>query len=174
MDFFDSVSSRHSIRAYKSTPVEEDKLNKILETANAAPSAGNLQAYEMVVVRDSATRQALVRAAWGQSFIAEAPVAIVFVANQRRSSAKYGDRGATLYCVQDATAAVCYAQLAATALGLATCWVGAFDTEAVAKCIGAGPTQIPVAVLPVGYAAETPYRTGRRNLKDIVHEERLA
>lgn len=86
-----------------------------------------------------------------------------------RSAAKYRQRGAGLYSVQDATIACAYAQLAATELGLGTVWVGAFDDDAVAKAVNAKPDWKPVAILPIGYAAEAPAATPRCNLTDLVH-----
>jgi nitroreductase len=170
MNVFETIKARQSVRAYQAKEIESDKLKAILTAANEAPSAGNLQAYEIHLVRDGKTKHALARAALGQDFIAQAPVALVFVANPVRAAARYGDRGEQLYAVQDATVAVAYAQLAATALGLATCWVGAFEDAEVSRVMNLPATQRPVAILPVGYAAETPRRTPRRALTDIVHE----
>lgn len=171
MDFFEAVKARHSIRAFQARPVEEEKLNRIIETANLAPSAGDLQAYEVVIVRDSKRKDELARAAGGQGFLAEAPVCLVFLAHPERSSRKYGERGSELYCLQDATIAASYAQLAATALGLGSTWVGAFDEGAVAKVVQASRGIRPVAILPVGYSAETPEITPRRPIGEIVSSE---
>jgi nitroreductase len=171
MDFFEAVKARHSIRAFQSRPVEEDKVNRIIETINLAPSAGDLQAHEIVVVKDSRRKNELVRAAGGQGFISEAPVCLVFLAYSERSSRKYGRRGSELYCLQDSTIATAYAQLAATALGLASTWVGAFDEEGVAKVVEAPKNKRPIAILPIGYAAETPDVTPRRRISEIVCSE---
>ncbi|MBI5395625.1 MAG: nitroreductase family protein [Verrucomicrobia bacterium] len=170
MDMFEAVKARQSVRAYQAKEIEPDKLQAILAAVNQAPSAGDLQAYEVYLVRDGETKRALAKAALGQDFIAQAPMALVFAANPARATARYGSRGEQLYCVQDATVAVAYAQLAATALGLATCWVGAFEDEEVTRIMKLPAGQRPVAILPVGYAAETPRRTPRRALTDIVHE----
>jgi len=170
MDFFELVVQRHSIRAYRPTPIEEEKLIRILETANRAPSAGNLQAYEIVVVRSQETKRALAAAALNQTFLAQAPVVLVFFANKSRSAAKYGRRGSELYALQDATIACAYAQLAATALGLATVWVGAFDDESVSQILHAPSDWRPAAILPIGYPAERPEPTPRRPLSSLVHE----
>ncbi|HOY58632.1 MAG TPA: nitroreductase family protein, partial [Verrucomicrobiota bacterium] len=70
--------------------------------------------------------------------------------------------------VQDASIAASYAQLAATGLGLATCWVGAFDESAVCRVLHLGTGERPVAMLPLGYAAEHPIPTPRRDLKEAV------
>ncbi len=170
MDFFELIRMRRSIRAYKQQPVEEEKIQAVLEAANQAPSAGNLQAYEIYLVRDRAVRLALARAALEQWFISEAPVALVFCTHAQRAAGRYGRRGVQLYALQDATVACTFAMLAAAALGLGTVWVGAFDDEAVRRAIGAPEAHRPVAILPLGYPAEQPAATGRRRLEDLVHE----
>ena len=131
MDFFELIKARRSVRIFTPAPVETDELNAILEAARIAPSAGNLQAYEIYLVQDEQQRQALVKAASGQEFISQAPVVLGFCANPGRAAVKYGKRGEQLYAVQDATIACTFAMLAATALGLASVWVGAFKVQAV-------------------------------------------
>jgi len=171
MEFFEVIKSRHSVRAFQSRDVEDEKLRTILNTANAAPSAGNLQAYEIVVVRDPQRKAALARAAYGQEFVAQAPVDLVFCANSMQSASKYGRRGAELYSVQDATISAAYSQLASVALGLGSVWVGAFDPEAVASTIRAPRGITPVAIISIGYPAEEPRATRRREIRDLVREE---
>jgi nitroreductase len=170
MEFFELVRARHSIRSFVERPVEPEKLQAILEAASRAPSAGNLQGYEIYAIRSCATINLLARAAAGQEFLARAPLALVFCAHPERSAAKYGQRGAALYCIQDATIACAYAQLAATALGLGSVWVGAFDDAAVRRALGACKELLPVAILPIGYAGERPEKTTRRPLGELVHE----
>ncbi len=169
MDFFEVIRTRRSIRRFKNRPVEEEKLNAVLEAANAAPSAGNLQAFEMYVVRNPAALMQLAGLLPPMEFFAEVPVVLVFCANPERSVIKYSDRGRTLYAVQDATIACTHAMLAATALGLASVWVGAFPEQAVAKSLALPAAYRPVALLPIGYPAETVEPRTRRALKDLVH-----
>jgi nitroreductase len=170
MEFFDALQARHSVRAYADAPVEEDKLVKLLEALNLAPSAGNLQAFEVYVITHADQRSELVVAASGQDFLAQAPVVLVFCAHAARSIGKYGQRGANLYCLQDATIACTYAMLAATALGLSTVWVGAFNEGEVSRIIDLPQAHRPVAMLPIGYAAEKPSIRGRRSQGDLVHK----
>jgi nitroreductase len=170
MDFFELTRARRSIRAYKPRPVEEDKLRRILEAANQAPSAGNLQAYMILVVRDAASRLALSRASLNQESLVQAPVVLAFFAHPRASSAKYKNRGVELYSVQDATIACAYAQLAATELGLGTVWIGAFEDAAVSQALKAKSDWRPVALLPIGYPAESPAPTPRRALAELAKE----
>lgn len=169
MEFLDVLQRRHSTRAYTAHPIEPEKRLVILNAANRAPSAGDLQAYEIYAVSNRAALKALARAAFDQEFVAQAPLALVFCAHPARSEWKYGHRGSSLYCVQDATIACAYAQLAATSVGLASIWVGAFDENAVREAIHVGKDLRPVAILPIGYAAEKPEATPRRQLDDLVH-----
>ncbi len=173
MEFFEVLQARRSVRAYERKPIEEEKLQKLLEAINSAPSAGNLQAYEVVLVRDPERIRQLARASHDQTFIEDAPVVLVFVANPLRNSHTYGRRGEHLYCMQDATIACTIAHLTATALGLSSCWIGAFDDEAVAKIVGAEPPLQVAAILPIAYPAEHPSPRPRRPLDDLVHGERL-
>jgi nitroreductase len=168
-DFFKTVRYRHSVRRYQpDMPVEEEKLHAILETAIAAPSAGDLQAYHVVAVRDRDLRKALSRAAHDQGFVAEAPVTLVFCAEGERSAREYGERGRALYALQDATIAAAYAQLAVVAAGLGSTWVGFFEEDEVRRLLALPEGLRPVALLCVGYPAELPEVTPRRRLDELV------
>jgi nitroreductase len=171
MDVFEAIKGRRSVREFESTPVKEKDLEKILDAARWSPSAGHCQPLELVVVRNQAQKERLVRAALGQSFIAEAPVAIVVCANVPRTSRRYGRRGEELYCIQDTAAATQNIHLAAYALGYATCWVGAFDEDAVAEVIKAPAGVRPVAIIPLGRPAEKPSPPQRMPLSQIVHKD---
>ena len=170
MDFFALIRQRRSVRLFTSQPVEEEKLNQLLEAANTAPSAGNLQAYMILVVRQAETRAALSRAALHQESLTAAPVVLAFFAHHQVSAVKYKNRGVELYAVQDATLACAYAQLAAAALGLGTVWIGAFEDDSVKQILKAPPDWRPVALLPVGYPAESPAPTPRRPLAEMARE----
>lgn len=169
MNFFEVTNERHSVRAFKPQDIEDDMFQQILETINRAPSAGNLQSYEVYVVTDTARKTALVQASWNQEFLAQAPIVFVFCAHGARAEDRYGKRGTSLYCIQDATIACTFAMLATSALGLATVWVGAFDEEMIRQIICAPEDQRPIAMLPVGYADESPRIRPRRNLDDLIH-----
>ena len=171
MDFHELATKRRSVRRFKSDPVEEEKLIKVLRCALAAPSAGNIQPYEIVVVRRKATRTAIAEAALGQQFLAHAPVVLIFLQDSQRSAATYGSRGTDLYATQDTAIACAYAQLAAADLGLGACWVGAFYPETVARLIAAPRHLVPVALLVLGYTDEQPKATGRRPAEDMVKRE---
>ena len=168
-DFFKTVRHRHSIRRYQADmPVEDTKLHAILETAIAAPSAGDLQSYHIVAVKDPVLRKDLSGAAHDQAFIAEAPVVLVFCVEAERSAREYGERGRDLFALQDTTIAAAYAQLAAVAAGLGSTWVGYFDEARISELLSLPAGQRPVALLCVGYPAEIPEVTPRRRLDELV------
>lgn len=169
MEYFDLIQNRHSTRAFNQREVEEQKLRCVLEAANRAPSAGNLQAFDIYVVRDVRKRAALARAAGAQGFVLAAPVCLVFLANPSRSCAEYGERGRTLYPIQDATIACTFAMLAAVNVGLATVWTGSFDPDQVRTVLGAPAEATPVSLLPLGYTDVEPEIRDRRPLEQIVH-----
>ncbi|OBS09032.1 nitroreductase family protein [Acidihalobacter prosperus] len=167
-DFFTTLRRRHSVRHYQpDMPVEAGKLHAILESALSAPSAGDLQAYQIGVIEDVDRRAALARIA-GQDFIAEAPVCLVFCTDAERSALAFGERGRALYALQDATIAAAYAQLAAVAAELGSAWVGYFDGAEIARLLELPPTLNPVALLTLGYPAELPEPTTRRHLDEVV------
>jgi nitroreductase len=157
MDFFTAVLKRRSVRKYKPRPVPPVKLKKLLAAVKAAPSAGDLQSYDVVVVTKEAGKKSLATATtYKQSFIADAPAVLVFFANPAVSATKFGRRGVEMYSMQDATIACAYAQLAATALGLSSVWVGAFEPGLVRTALRAHSNATPVAMLPIGFGAERP------------------
>lgn len=173
MEFFELIEKRHSVRRFKEKAIEKEKQQRITHAANMAPSAGNLQAFKIVVVKSEQKKQRLADAALNQRFVVEAPLVLVFVADLRKSASRYGERGKRLYALQDATIACAYAQLAAQELGLSSVWVGAFDEEAVREAINAGKEMLPIAILPIGHAAEKPYITGRRKESEIAVAEQF-
>jgi nitroreductase len=105
-------------------------------------------------------------------FFSSAPVSLVFCANPERSQSHYGQRGKDLYCIQDATIAAVFAMLAVQAEGLGCVWVGAFDEKDVSAALEIPKSHIPVAILPIGYAAEIPDARPRRKLGELVHNVR--
>lgn len=171
MNVFEAVQLRRSVRAFAEDEVSDEAVERLLEAARWAPSAGNIQPWEFVVVRKPETKRKLAKAALDQNFIEEAPVAIVVCVDHARSGQGYGDRGISLYCIQDAAAATENMLLAACALGLGACWVGAFREDEARAAINAPRDVRPVAIIPVGHPAESPMPPHKRPLKDMVHRE---
>ena len=173
MDVLEAIKGRRSIRAFKSQAVSTEIVEKLIDAARWAPSAGNIQPWEFIIVRNPEIKRNLAKAALNQSFIEEAPVVIVVCADEIRSSQGYGVRGKTLYCIQDTAAATQNIHLAAYSLGLGTCWVGAFNEEEARKILEIPQGVRPVAIIPVGYPAEKPPARNRRPLNQIVHYEKF-
>jgi len=171
VDVFEAIRSRRSVRTFTNQPVSDEEVMKLIDAARWAPSAGNIQPWEFTVVRDPEIKRELSAAALDQTFIKEAPVVIVVCANQLRSARGYGSRGVNLYCLQDTAAATQNMLLAAYALGLATCWIGAFQEEEAKKVLKIPNGVRPIAIIPVGHPAEKPEAPDRRPLNEIVHHE---
>ena len=170
MELSEAIKGRRSIRTYKQQNVPEEIVEKLIDAASFAPSAGNIQPWKFVIARKQDTKKKLAQAA-DQAFIEEAPVVIVVCANEERSSMGYGFRGKTLYCIQDTAAATQNILLTAYSLGLGTCWIGAFNEDEAKKAINAPEEIRPVAIIPVGYANEAPTQRNRRPLSQITHHE---
>jgi nitroreductase len=162
MEFNEAVLKRRSIRSYSSAPVTDDELVKILEAARLAPSAMHRQPWHFIVVRDAETRK---RLAGGQSFAANAPVIIVALGDPKASPSWWQN---------DVGIAFEHIILAASSLGLGTCWLGAMVRDTEIKDI----LQIPdsyrvVAISPIGVPAENPVPKQRKRLDEIVSWEKF-
>jgi Nitroreductase len=153
-DVFDAMREAHSVRQFTSEPLPAPTLTRLLEAACWAPSAGNLQPWYFYVVQGEALKRRLASACQDQRQVAEAAAAVVVTADPARSSERYGERGAQLYCLQDTAAAIQNILLAATGLGIASCWVGAFDERQVQELVEAPPRLRAVAIVCLGYSNE--------------------
>lgn len=171
MNVLEAIESRRSVRAFTREGVSEKEIERLIEAARRAPSAGNIQPWEFVIVTDVTMKRNLSVAALDQTFIEEAPVVIVVCADEMRSARRYGNRGARLYCLQDTAAATQNILLAAHAVGLGACWVGAFDEDKVKIAIRTPRNIRPVAIVPVGHPAEKPAASPKRSINEIVHHE---
>lgn len=171
MEIFETISQRRSIRRFKKEDIDESLILKIIQAGVWAPSAGNLQSWELVLVKNPQSREKLSEAAYMRDFISQAPVVMVPCVNLRVSGAIYGNRGVELYSIQDVSCAVENMLLMAHALGLGACWVGAFDEQQVTNLLGTPSYVRPVALVPMGYPDEKPYPPPRRDLDDFLHYE---
>ncbi len=171
MKLSEVIKGRRSIRAFKKQNVPEEIIAKLINAARWAPSAGNIQPWEFVIVRKPAVKKKLAQAALNEEFVEEAPVVIVVCADEERSSMGYGVRGKTLYCIQDTAAATQNILLTAYSLGLGACWIGAFNENEAKEALQAPEGIRPVAIIPVGYANEAPSQRIRRPLSQIMHYE---
>ena len=171
LDVFEAIKERRSVRSFTDENVSEENIKRLIEAARWAPSAGNTQPLELVVVRNLEVKRRLTAAALNQKLIQKASVVIVVCADITRSKMGYGHRGEELYSIQDTAAATENILLAAQELGLATCWIGAFNEKDVAEAINAPRNTRPVALIPVGYPAVVPSAPKKRAVNEIVHYE---
>jgi nitroreductase len=146
----DFILRRRSCRRFLPRSVRDGDLQLMCEVLQAAPTAGNLQPWYFYVVTDSGLKRELADAAYGQGFLAQAPIVFVICAEPERSAIRYGRRGRELYCIQDTAAATQNLLLAATALGYGSCWVGAFNEDKTRKALGIPGHLRPTAIVPVG------------------------
>jgi len=173
MDILTLIKKRRSIRSFKNQEIPKEDINSLLEAAQWAPSAGNRQPVEIVIVQSQKQKEKLVVNALNQKFIQEAPLVLVVCADLNRSSARYGERGSTLYAIQDAAAATQNILLTATAMGYGSVWVGAFLEPGVSKILELPPNVRPLAIIPIGRTDKTPSGPGRRPLEEFIHEEKF-
>lgn len=168
MDVMEAIKTRRSVRKYCDTPVEEEKIQQILEAGRLSPSAANGQNWHFIVVRDKEKLQKLMDAADGQPFVGQAPAAIVVCATRRRVM----DCGQPTDTV-DCSIAMSYMILEAHELGLGTCWLGHFFADRVKKALRIPEDVTVVAFTPLGYPSETPAARPRKEMKEIASFEKF-
>lgn len=168
MEVKEAIRERKSTRSFQNTQIPNNIIEELIEYANKAPSAGNLQPRDFIIVNDTTMKQQLADAALNQQFIAEAPVVIVVCANLHRVK-PYGKRGEELYCIQDCAAAIENLLLLAEDKNLAACWIGAFDETTVSHLLELPPTVRPVALIPLGKPKRKPPLTPRKNTAELIH-----
>ena len=169
MDVLWAIKNRRSCRAYLQKPVEFDKVTAICEAGHYAPSAGNLQDWKFIIVTDTGLRSSIAEHCMEQYWMAQAPVHIVICSDEERTEMRYGLRGKRLYSIQSCAAAGENMMLAAEALGLGSCWIGAFDEEFLSRSLGVPDTARPQAIITLGYPAEKPEKKDLTSLQSIVY-----
>jgi nitroreductase len=169
MDVYEAIRTRKSVRSFLEKEIPEEVISRLLEAARAAPSASNRQEWRFVVVRDSATREKLVRAANRQRFVGQAPVVLACCA---QTDGHVMPCGHLSYPI-DVAIAIDHITLCAAAEGLGTCWIGAFDEGEVREILGIPAHIRVVALLPVGYPRDPrPVAKSRLPLEEIAKYER--
>jgi nitroreductase len=169
MDVMEAIRLRKSVRDWAMRPVEEAKIEAVLEAARLAPSASNRQEWRFVVVTDGGTRKKLAAAARNQAFVGEAPVVIACCAE---TDGHVMSCGQPCYPI-DVAIAMDHMSLAAVELGLGTCWIGAFDEGKVKEILGIPPAVRVVELMPLGYPADpSPKAKSRKPLSELVRWEK--
>ena len=168
MDVFEAISSRYSVRGYKPDPVSDELLGKVLGAARQAPTAANRQPFRVIVVHTKGREEELARV-YGRPWLLQAPLVLAVVAVPGEAWRRSDDKP---YDEVDATIAMDHMVLAATALGLGTCWIAAFDPDPAREVLGLPDDVELVAITPLGYPDKTRAATDRKPLEDLVRYER--
>jgi nitroreductase len=169
MDFNELIYKRYSVRSYRKDPVEDAKLQQILEAARMAPTAANRQAFQIIVVHTAGREKELGRI-YHRPWFTSAPMIICACAVPSRAWVRGGDQfNAALI---DVTIAMDHLILAAANLGLGTCWIAAFDVSAAREVIGLPSEVEPLIFTPLGYPADNPTPKTRKPLHELVHFEK--
>lgn len=168
MDFHKLILTRYSVRAYKPDPVEEDKLQQVLEAARLAPTAANRQPFRLIVVHTRGREEELKRI-YNRSWFVQAPLIICACAVPQEAWIR---RDGKNYAEVDTTIVMDHLILMAAELGLGTCWVAAFDRTATHQVLGIPKEVEPIALTPLGYPADAPKPKSRKPLSELVRYER--
>jgi len=168
MDFSNLIQRRYSVRAYKPDPVEDDKLQGLLEAARLAPSAANRQALRFIVIHTEGREQELQRI-YNRDWFVQPPLVICACGIPsenwvRKDSKNYND--------VDVAIAMDHLILAATDAGLGTCWIAEFDANAAREVLHLPDHVEPIAFTPLGYPTVQPGPKKRKDLSELVRYER--
>jgi len=159
-------------RKFKQKDVPNETIERILKNALKSPSAGHTQPQEYIVIRDQTIKEALVKAALGQTFLSEAPAVIAVVSDKERSAKVYGDRGRDFYSITDGAFSSMLILLSAINEGLGACFVAAFDDVAVSFVLSLPEHVRPIGIIPVGFCAERPRKLRRIPRDKILHKNK--
>ncbi|HET8719960.1 MAG TPA: nitroreductase family protein [Candidatus Nitrosotenuis sp.] len=166
-DLFRVMSTRRSTRNFDNgRSVEDWKVEKILAAADTAPTAGNFQGFEVFYVKNKEIKKMLVEAANRQPYV-NAPIVLVFCIDPSRVKMNFPPDVLAKFSLQDATLAAAYSQLAASALGLSSIWIGMINEEEVKKILRTDLK--PSSILCIGYPSQKRPPKSRRKLKDLIH-----
>jgi nitroreductase len=168
MDFQQLISKRYSVRAYKPDPVPEEMLQRVLDAARLAPTAHNNQPFQLVVLR-TAGRAAELKRIYERDWLSQAPVIVVMCAVYEGAWLRMDNKN---YAEVDATIAMDHLIMAATDLGLGTCWIAAFNPQELRALLKLPAGVEPIALTPVGYAANQQKEQKRKPLSELVRYER--
>ncbi|MFX0125792.1 MAG: nitroreductase family protein [Candidatus Hodarchaeota archaeon] len=163
--FEEVIYNRQSIRKYSQQPVEQDKLDRIIDAAIAAPTAANKQPWILCVLKNPRKHlDAIIRQKWAL----DAPIVVIIFGEKEASWTRSWD--SLSFHMIDATIVMDHLILAATNEGLATCWIAANDPEAIRKACNIGSNYTFLALTPIGYAAETPPKKDRKSKEELIRE----
>lgn len=158
MALVETVLSRRSIRQFEQKEIPKDILDKILEAGRMAPSAANKQPWHFIVITDVEKKHELSKGLL-RRFIKNAPVTIVGCAHQDRIASRWS-KISTAIALQNMV-------IAAWAMGIGSCWIGAFNEDNVKKLLNIPEKWNVVALIPFGYPAKIPEPKRKKPIEKI-------
>jgi nitroreductase len=170
MEFSELFRKRYSVRAYKPDPVPDELLAQVLEAGRLAPTAANKQPFRIIVIHTKG-REAELRRIYHREWFTQAPL-ILCVCTVRAEAWKRAMYDGKSHADVDATIVMDHMVLAATDLGLGTCWIAAFDPAAAREVLGLPPEVEAVLFTPLGFPADQARPKERRPLAELVRYER--
>jgi nitroreductase len=168
MEFANLIQTRYSVRAYRSQPVEEDKLQRVLEAARLAPTAANRQPFQLIVIHTKGREEEL-RRVYSREWFVQAPLVICACG---LSDEAWVSKEGINYVYVDVAIVMDHLILAAADLGLGTCWIGAFDRQMAREVLALPADVEPIVMTPLGYPADQPKPKERKPLSELVRYER--
>ena len=174
------IRTRRSVRKYTDQEVDDKTILQLLESARIAPSGHNTQPWRFIVVRSPETKRALAEANHGQTWVGRAPVIIVCVADLScrikdepgLSVDENSPQFSLKQVIRDTAIAVEHLVLEAENMGLGACWCAWFVQKDVRPLLGIPEDKYIVALLPLGYPAESPDERPRMKLEEMVMFEK--
>jgi len=168
MEYQELIQKRYSVRAYKSDPIEEDKLEKVLNAARLAPTAANRQPFQILVIHTDGKQEAL-KKIYRKDWFVQAPLLICAVGIPGKSWVREDMRR---YLDVDVAIVMDHLILAATNLGLGTCWIAAFNAKAAREILELPDEVEPLIFSPLGYPADELGAKERKPLSDLIRYEK--
>jgi len=168
MIFKELCEKRFSFRGFENKPVEQEKLDYIMECARIAPSAANRQPWKIYLIKNEDVKKSLV-SAYNREWFAEAPVIVVFTGIEDENWVRNSDKTSYLLC--DVTIIADYFILAATEQGLGTCYIAAFDPDKVRQALRLPKNETPLLLSPLGYPKANSTRERSRKEMDQIKVE---
>jgi nitroreductase len=164
MDFLELARKRYSVRSYRADPVEEEKLERILEAARLAPTAVNIQPFQLLVI-PTADREAELLQIYNKKWFVQPPIVICACGIPGKNWVRKDGKN---YNDVDVAIVMDHLILAATDEGLGTCWIGAFNPGAAKEILNLPAGVEPIAFTPLGYSADRPPVKKRKPLSELV------
>lgn len=171
-DLLDTMQNRVSVKKYTDEPIDREKIGKVLEAGRWAPSAGNMQSWEFIIVEDDTLKRKLSQYAYNQEHVREAPVCIVILGDMEKAKSKYEERGEKLYMIQETAASMQNMLLMAEELGLGAAWVGAFNEDSVSELLDIPAELRPMAIITLGYPRERSNPPNKYRVTDVTYMNR--